>query len=104
KIAATVGPLHATLDANMHRLAASDISSLKNACLWLSLFEGDRHGFFAGMVTKLKPHVSAKTFVLSHFEQMTVEYLLARQRGEDSEASDYLALLKAHPLWQDPNI
>lgn len=86
-----------------HRLTAEDCELLKNALLWLGLFDASSERKLHVLVEKLNIHVPV-FFPLLELEKLVIYYLTARREGDVILSADYLSALKKHSLWSDSRL
>ena len=81
-----------------HRLTAEDSQLLRNALLWLGLFDRSSERAVRPLLIKIKMH--GCNFPLLELEALVVDYFTALRNGNDLLGRDTTQLLKAHALWK----
>jgi hypothetical protein len=82
-------------------LTIEDRQLLRNALLWLDLFDSEPVSSILPLLERLEPGAAspAGESQLLSFEYLVVHYFAALKRGESKIALRYLSELKTHPLW-----
>lgn len=81
-----------------YRLTAEDSQLLRNALLWLGLFDRSSERAMRPLLTKIKMH--GCNFPLLELEALVVDYFSALRNDNDLLAQDTRQLLKGHVLWK----
>lgn len=85
------------------RLNTEDRQLVRNALLWLSLFDRQSRTKLKDVLASLVVSDGAASTLLS-FESLLIYYFMALRDGETDLAADYLKNLELSPLWQDGDL
>jgi hypothetical protein len=87
---------------NWHHFTAEDSQLLRNALLWLGLFDPDAERQLEKRLHGLPSAVERAP--LLELERGAIAYLSALHRGDSEEAERRYAICVSHPLWSAPAI
>lgn len=85
------------------RLSSEDFQMMRNALLWLSLFDVGSGASVQRLIRSLKPSVSVD-FELFRFEHQLILYLTALRDKKEIESQDYLKELKQLKFWDSKEL
>ncbi len=87
-----------------HRVSAEDTDLLRNALLWLSLFDPASGTALVSSVEALRHSSPESKLPLLELENGVVQYFLALRNRKELLAEDLLSSLKSHPLWNSSDL
>lgn len=85
------------------RLTAEDYQLIRNALLWLGLFDPASFQPLCRLLNTLKPP-QAQDYPLFNFEREVILYFVAQRDHAETEALDFAKNLFWHPLWQSKDL
>jgi hypothetical protein len=87
-----------------HALTLEDRALLRNALLWLRLFDRSGGSELEPLLAVLRLPHSLREMLLPDMELLVIRLFEALLEGQAMLAKDYFKVLKAHPLWNSSEI
>lgn len=91
------------LEEMAYRLSSEDFQLIRNALLWLGLFDPSSFQPISRLIQSIRPP-QVRDFPLFEFEREVILYLGALRDRRETEAGDFLRNLSWHPLWRSKEI
>jgi len=88
------------VDWPVHRLTVEDRKLMRNALLWMSLFDGEASKMQIKRVLRSVTETVAVPMPIFDFEALVIEWMSAVRDGKKSKAEDFLKCLIQDPLWK----